>query len=150
MIRRPSGLKGIKVRAANTPIELARGANPVLAYNQVFTAMQQGTVDGEILRPIWYYTDKHYEVAKNYDMLWSLGAYRLYRPRFFNDTPKDVQDLTLRPRLHEAEDLEWDQAGKDADSANAKLKAIPGIEWFEPTGSDLADGEIVASIWDPF
>lgn len=157
MIRRPSDLKGIKLRAANTPIELATfkawGANPVpLAYNQVFTAMQQGTVDGEILQPIWYYTDKHYEVAKkicdiHYIMLAHIGFINL---RFFNDLPKDVQDLILAAS-HEAEDLEWDQAGKDADSANAKLKAMPGIEWFEPTGSDLAAWRDQSRpIWDQF
>lgn len=143
-VHRPADLQGLKLRAANTPIEIATfkawGADPVpLPYNQVFTAMQQGTVDGEILQPVWFYSDKHYEVAKkiadiHYVMLSHIGFINL---RFFNKLPRDVQDL-INGAAREAEDFEWGQADKSTTQANNALKAMPGVEWYEPTGDVLA------------
>lgn len=143
-VHAPSDLKGLKLRAANTPIELATfkawGADPVpLPYNQVFTAMQQGTVDGEILQPVWFYTDKHYEVAKkiadiHYVMLSHIGFINL---QFFNKLPRDVQTL-ISEAAREAEDFEWGQADKSTTQANNALKAMAGVEWYEPTGGVLA------------
>lgn len=157
VIHAPSDLKGIKLRAANTPIELATfkawGANPVpLPYNQVFTAMQQGTVDGEILQPVWYYTDKHYEVAKKvcdirYIMLSHIGFINL---NFFNSQPKAVQDVILAAAAS-AEDHEWAEAGKQSEQARAKLKAMPDVDWYEPTGADLTKWQDSSRpVWDQF
>jgi TRAP-type transport system periplasmic protein len=157
VIRKPADLKGMKLRAANTPIELATfkawGANPVpLPYNQVFTALQQGTVDGEILQPVWFFTDKHYEAAKkicdiHYTMLSHIGFINL---RFFNRLPKDVQDVLLAA-ARGAEDMEWTEADKAASDANAKLKAMAEIDWFEPLGADLAAWQDQSRpIWDQF
>ena len=156
-IHRPSDLKGSKLRVANTPIELATfrawGADPVpLPYNQVYTAMQQGTVDGEVLQPLWFYTDKHYEVAKricniHYIMLSHIGFINL---KFFNDLPKDIQALILRAG-REAEDAEWSVAGKDAAQANATLKKMPGMKWYEPTGDVLAEWQKQSRpVWGQF
>jgi TRAP-type transport system periplasmic protein len=156
-VRKPADLKGLKLRVANTPIELATfktwGANPVpLAYNQVFTAMQQKTVDGEVLQPIWFQTDKHYEAAKkicdiHYIMLSHIGFMNL---KFFNGLPKDVQDLILKAG-HDAEDHEWVYAGDATNKANAALKAMPDLEWYEPTGEVLAEWEKASRpVWDQF
>lgn len=152
----PSDLNGIKLRAANTPIELATfkawGANPVpLPYNQVFTAMQQGTVDGEILQPVWYYTDKHYEVAKKiwdirYTMLSHIGFINL---RYFNGLPKEIQELILAAAAG-AEDQEWAEAGKAANDANGKLKAMAGIEWYDPAGELAKWQESSHPVWNQF
>jgi TRAP-type transport system periplasmic protein len=156
-VRKPADLSGLKLRVANTPIELATfkawGANPVpMAYNQVFTAMQQRTVDGEVLQPIWFHTDKHYEAAKkicniHYIMLSHVGFMNV---RSFNNLPKDVQDLIFNAG-HEAEDHEWAYAGEAVTKANAELKAMAGIEWYEPVGDVVAEWEKQSRpVWDQF
>ncbi len=156
-VHKPSDLKGMKLRSANTPIELATlkawGANPIpLPYNQVFTALQQGTVNGEVLQPVWFYTDKHHEVAKNicdihYIMLSHIGFINL---KFFNSLPKDVQGVIL-DAAQVAEDAEWGDAAKAASQAGAALKATPGLDWYEPTAQVLAEWQDQSRpVWNQF
>ncbi len=64
-------LKGLKVRAG--PIEgvvesiKAVGANPVtMAFNEVYTALQQGVVDGQVTLGTLVVTMKYYEVVKHW------------------------------------------------------------------------------------
>jgi TRAP-type transport system periplasmic protein len=156
-VHTPADLKGIKLRVANTPIELATfkrwGANPVpLPYNQVFTAVQQGTVDGEVLQPVWFFTDKHYEAAKqvchiHYIMLSHIG---FMNPRAFNALPRDMQGVIVAA-AKEAEDFEWDYAGGATAKADAALKAVPGINWYEPSAAELNVWETTSRpVWSEF
>ena len=51
-IRKPEDLKGVKIRTMENPIHLVAwrelGANPTpMSYGEVFTALQQGTIDGQ-------------------------------------------------------------------------------------------------------
>jgi tripartite ATP-independent transporter DctP family solute receptor len=51
-IRKPEDLKGLKIRTMENPVHLAAfrhfGANPTpMAFGEVFTALQQGTIDGQ-------------------------------------------------------------------------------------------------------
>ncbi|WP_153723666.1 TRAP transporter substrate-binding protein [Sporosarcina cascadiensis] len=68
-IRSVSDLKGIKIRVPENPLYVdtfkALGANPTtMASNEVFTGLQQGTIDG-LEQPITpMYTFKTYEVSK--------------------------------------------------------------------------------------
>lgn len=64
-------VKGLKVRAG--PIEgvvesiKAVGANPVtMAFNEVYTALQQGVVDGQVTLGTLVVTMKYYEVVKHW------------------------------------------------------------------------------------
>lgn len=156
-VRRPGDLKGLKLRIANTPIEEATfkiwGANPIpMAYNQVFTALQQKTVDGEVLQPLWFYTDKHQEVAKNicnihYISLVHIGVMNL---AFFKALPKDYQELIMSAGK-EAEDFEWKLAGEANEKAIKALKATPGIDFYEPTGAVLQEWESTSRpVWNEF
>lgn len=156
-VHTPKDLTGLKLRVANTPIELATfrrwGANPVpLPYDQVFTAVQQGTVDGEVLQPVWFYTDKHYEAAKqichiHYIMLSHIG---FMNPQAFNRLPKDMQTIILAA-AKEAEDFEWGYAGGATAKADTALKAVPGIDWFDPSPAELNVWEKTSRpIWKEF
>ncbi len=62
--------KGLKLRSMETPIHMAiysaMGASPTtLPYNDIYSAMQQGTIDGFESDVIGAYTSKFYEVAQN-------------------------------------------------------------------------------------
>ena len=66
-IRTPDDLNGIKIRTMETPAHIAffkaLGANPTpMAFNELFTALQQGTVDAQENPTALTYNSKFYEV----------------------------------------------------------------------------------------
>lgn len=68
-LRTPADIKGLKIRTISTPIEIATfrawGANPTpLGWDQTYTSLQQGVVDGmqSNLAPVW--AGKFNEVIK--------------------------------------------------------------------------------------
>jgi len=68
-VKSPEDLKGMKVRTMQNPIHLsawrALGANPTpMPFSEVFTAMQQKTIDGQENPIPTIYLSKFYEVQK--------------------------------------------------------------------------------------
>jgi tripartite ATP-independent transporter DctP family solute receptor len=68
-IRTPADLKGLKIRTMENPVHQAMfkmlGANPTpISYGELFTALQQGTVDAQETPIPLIYTSKFYEVQK--------------------------------------------------------------------------------------
>ena len=66
-VRTPADLKGLKIRTMENPIHLAAwkalGANPTpMPFSEVFTAMQQKTIDGQENPIPTIYLQKFYEV----------------------------------------------------------------------------------------
>lgn len=73
-IRVPDDMKGRTFRTMETEVTMswvaATGANPVpMAWAEVFTALQNGTVDGTILPYTTTFFNKIYTVAPNYTLL---------------------------------------------------------------------------------
>ncbi|WP_210490894.1 TRAP transporter substrate-binding protein [Microvirga antarctica] len=75
MTRQPvnsiADLKGRKIRTVQNPVHVATfnafGANATaIAYNEVYSALQTGVVDGADAANTNYYTQKFYEVANNW------------------------------------------------------------------------------------
>jgi TRAP-type C4-dicarboxylate transport system substrate-binding protein len=72
LVKVPADIKGLKLRTASTPVELflirAYGANPTpVDYAQLYSAVQQGVVDGNAGTPLPPYAAiKLYEVTKYY------------------------------------------------------------------------------------
>ncbi|MGE6611084.1 TRAP transporter substrate-binding protein [Peribacillus sp. NPDC076916] len=69
-VRKPSDLKGLKIRSTTTPLQsgtiAAMGANPTpISYGEIFTSLQQGTIDGVQTTTPLIYGDKFYEVANH-------------------------------------------------------------------------------------
>lgn len=68
-ITKPEDLKGLKIRVQPSPttikmIELMGGSPTPISFGEVYTAMQQGVVDGaENNVPSWVQT-RHIEIAK--------------------------------------------------------------------------------------
>ena len=68
-ITTPADLKGIKIRTMENPLHMAffkgLGANPTpMAFTELFTALQQGTVDAQENPTALTYNSKFYEVQK--------------------------------------------------------------------------------------
>lgn len=72
-IRRPEDLKGMKIRvqASNTSINMVKsfgGSATPISWGELYTALQQGVVDGAENNHPSFYLSRHYEVAKYYSL----------------------------------------------------------------------------------
>lgn len=72
-IASPNDLGGMKIRtmksqsAVSLMRELGASATPI-SFGELYTALQQGVVDGAENSPITYYKARHYEICKNFTL----------------------------------------------------------------------------------
>lgn len=70
-IREPSDLKGMKIRTMNSPVairmvnEMGGSATPI-SFGELYTALQQGVVDGAENNPPSFHLTNHYELCDYY------------------------------------------------------------------------------------
>ena len=72
-IRTPEDLKGLKIRVMNNQMAInmveALGGSPTpMSYGELYTAIQQGVVDGAENNPPSFVSSNHYEVSKYYTL----------------------------------------------------------------------------------
>lgn len=153
-IKTPADLQGIKLRATASPVEIALlkewGANPTpIAWPEVYTALQQGVVEGEHLHYIWMLDAKHQEVLKYITEINSMMNIHvaLISKSKFDSLPKDLQQVLLEA-AKEAEvynrkvDLE-----KQAEARAAIERS--GVKIYTPTPGELKQWKTVASkVWE--
>jgi tripartite ATP-independent transporter DctP family solute receptor len=96
-------LKGLKVRVMGNPMFVdmmnALGGNGVaMGYDQVFTALQTGVVDGAENNPPSFVFDNHYQVAKFYTLTEHLIVPEMlvFSKRIWNQLSKDDQVLVQK------------------------------------------------------
>src|SRR5262244_97864 len=99
-IKSIADLKGLKVRVIGNPMFVdmanALGANGVsMGYDQVFSALQTGVIDGAENNPPSFVFDNHYQVAKNYTLTEHLivPEVLVFSKRTWNSLSKDDQAL---------------------------------------------------------
>jgi len=128
-LRKLDDFKGLKIRIQSSKIlegEIkAFGAIPqVMAFSEVYTALQQGVVDGEENTPSNKYTQKMHEVQKH--MTLSDHGVVMYavivNKKFWDALPADIR-RSLVEAMAESTQYVWDIAKKENDDALAKIKA---------------------------
>ncbi len=72
-IHTPSDLNGLKIRVmksitANKMVDALGGAPVPISFGELYTALQQGVVDGAENNPPSFYLSKHYEICKYYSL----------------------------------------------------------------------------------
>lgn len=72
-VHTPKDLEGLKIRVQEsiTAMKLVRslgGAPTPISWGELYTALQQGVVDGAENNPPSFYTSRHYEVCKYYSL----------------------------------------------------------------------------------
>jgi TRAP-type transport system periplasmic protein len=122
-------LKGLKIRTMENPVHLdafrAMGASPLpMAYGEVYTALQQGVIDGAEAANTNYEAQKFYEVAPNWAMVaWTtLVSDMIMGEKFFQGLPPDVQKAVVQAAQESAK-VEREAYAKSEDVALAQLKA---------------------------
>jgi len=72
-ILKPEDLRGMKIRVQESAtsirmIQALGGSATPIAWGELYTALQQGVVDGAENNPPSFYTSRHYEVCKHYTL----------------------------------------------------------------------------------
>ncbi|MDB2385671.1 TRAP transporter substrate-binding protein, partial [Polaribacter sp.] len=72
-IRTPEDLKGLKIRVMNNQmainmVDALGGSATPMAYGELYTAIQQGVVDGAENNPPSFVSSNHFEVSKYYTL----------------------------------------------------------------------------------
>ncbi len=127
-IRVPADYKGLKMRIQSSKVlgdEIkALGAIPqVMAFSEVYQALQTGVVDGTENPPSNFYTQKMHEVQKYLAMTdhGYLGYAVIVNKKFWDGLPADVR-TTLEGAMKDATKFANDIAKKENDDALAAVK----------------------------
>jgi tripartite ATP-independent transporter DctP family solute receptor len=147
-------LKGLKIRVIGNPMFVdmmnALGGNGVaMGYDQVFSALQTGVIDGAENNPPSFVFDNHYQVAKYYTLTEHLIVPEMlvFSRRTWNTMSKDDQAL-VRKLAREAqleERVLWAAYEKQAMD---KAKAA-GIQIFEVADKKPFQ-DAVKPVWDKY
>ena len=128
-IRVPADYKGLKMRIQSSKVlgdEMkALGAIPqVMAFSEVYQALQTGVVDGTENPPSNFYTQKMQEVQKYLALTdhGYLGYAVIVNKKFWDGLPPDIR-TTLEGAMKDATKFANDIAKKENDDALAAVKA---------------------------
>lgn len=152
----PNSYKGLKVRTTDSPVEVAVarafGMNPTpIAWGETYTALQQGTVDGEGNTYSLLNDAKHTEVLK-----YATNTYHNYsmhvlmiNKKFFNNLPAEYQQWIMEAGK---EALIWQREISVELEAKAEqaFKDL-GIEIYTLTEAERAEAiSMTRQVWDQF
>jgi tripartite ATP-independent transporter DctP family solute receptor len=119
----PDDLKGIKLRTQESPtslrmVQVLGGSPTPIAWGELYSALQQGVVDGAENNPPSFYLSRHYEVCRYYslDEHTAVPDVLLVGTRFWEDLPKEFQVLLQETAWESASYQKklWKQATEEA------------------------------------
>jgi tripartite ATP-independent transporter DctP family solute receptor len=155
-IKTVADLKGLKIRVIGNPIFVdmanAMGGNGVaMGYDQVFSALQTGVVDGAENNPPSYVFDNHYQVAKFYtlDEHLIVPEMLVFSKKAWDAMSKEDQALLLKfaKEAQQEERKLWEAYEKQAMD---KAKAA-GIQIIQVSDADKkAFQDAVKPVWDKY
>jgi C4-dicarboxylate-binding protein DctP len=133
-LRTLEDFRGLKMRIQSSKVLDAQmralGASPqVMAFSEVYTALQQGVVDGTENPVSNFYTQKMHEVQKHMTISdhGYLGYAVITNKKFWDGLPKDIRG-ELERAIKEATVYERDIAQKENDESLAKVRAAGTTE----------------------
>jgi len=102
-IHKPEDLKGIKFRVQDTPMyikyfETLGGSPTPMALNEVFTAAQQGTIDGITTQNAVFNSQRFYEVIEYVSDMnpYYCTCYLYTSEKWYQSLPDDVREIFLQ------------------------------------------------------
>jgi C4-dicarboxylate-binding protein DctP len=143
-LKKPEDYKGVKMRIQSSKIldqqMRALGANPqVMAFSEVYQALQTGVVDGTENPVSNFFTQKMHEVQKFITITnhGYLGYAVIVNKKFWEGLPADVR-TALDKAMEESTKFANDIAKKENDDALAQVKASGKTEIVELTPEEKA------------
>jgi tripartite ATP-independent transporter DctP family solute receptor len=143
-IRSPADMVGMKLRVMENPLHVAAwkaiGCNPTpMAYGEVFTALQQGTIDGQENPMILLHTARFYEIQKYITKSGHLYAARpilMNREQYESFTPK--QKEIFDNAMKAATKLEREEFKKQNEDREQIIRKANVNEFIELTPEEKA------------
>lgn len=136
-IRKPEDLKGMKIRVQQSPASVkmmqafGAAASP-MSFGEVYTAIQQGVIDGAENNELALTNNKHGEVAKyyTYNMHQMVPDMLVGNVRFLDGLSEEERRVFEEAALisTEVELEEWD---KQVEEARKKARDEMGVEFIE-------------------
>jgi C4-dicarboxylate-binding protein DctP len=143
--RRPGDLKGQKIRIQSSKVTEAQmrdvGALPqVMAFGELYQALQTGVVDGQENPVTHVYTQKFYEVQKY--MTLTNHTYHGYvviaNKKFWDGLPQDIR-AALTTALKDTTAYFYSMAKQEDDAALEAVRKTGKMEIYIPTAQELAE-----------
>lgn len=136
-IRTPEDMKGLKIRVQQSPASIAMvnalgAAATPMAFGEVYTAIQQGVIDGAENNELALTGNKHGEVAKfysynNHQMIPDLMLANL---RFLQSLPKEDADV-FRSAARLSTEVELEEWETQVDESKKVAKEAMGVEFID-------------------
>ncbi|HEX9625618.1 MAG TPA: TRAP transporter substrate-binding protein [Acidiferrobacterales bacterium] len=143
-LRKLEDFKGLKLRIQSSKVLEAQmkalGANPqVMAFSEVYSALQQGVVDGTENPISNLYTQKMHEVQKHLTLSGHgyLGYAVIVNKKFWENLPGEVR-AALAAAMQEATRYEREIAQQENDDSLAKVRAAGTTTVHELTDTERA------------
>ena len=141
----PANFKGMKMRIQSSKVLDAQmrtlGANPqVMAFSEVYQALQTGVVDGTENPPSNFYTQKMHEVQSNLTVSnhGYLGYAVIVNKKFWDGLPADIR-TALDGAMKEATKYANDIAQRENDMAMAAVRKSGKTKIYELTEQEQAE-----------
>lgn len=141
----PADMKGLKMRIQSSKVLDAQmralGANPqVMAFSEVYQALQTGVADGTENPPSNLYTQKMHEVQKHVTMTKHgyLGYAVIVNKKFWDGLPADIR-TELESSMKDSTRYANAIAQQENDKAMAAVKASGKTTVYELTGKEQVE-----------
>lgn len=143
-IRTPDDLKGLKIRVMNNQMAINMvnsmgGSATPLSYSELYTAIQQGVVDGAENNPPSFVSSNHYEISKYYtlDQHSAVPDVLLIGTKYWDNLTPDekiwVQEAA--DESSQAQKVFWNESVEES----MKIAEEAGVEVIIPKKSLFAD-----------
>ncbi len=144
-MRVPADMKGLKLRIQSSKVldeqMRALGANPqVMAFSEVYQAMQTGVVDGSENPPSNIFTQKMHEVQKHLTVTnhGYIGYAVIVNKKFWDKLPADIR-VQLEAALKEATEYANNIAQQENDQALENIRKSGKTVIYVPTDAERAE-----------
>lgn len=143
-MHKPEDMKGLKIRIQSSKVLEAQfkqiGALPqVLAFSELYQALQTGVVDGQENPPSNILTQKINEVQKQATLTYHgyVGYAVVVNKTFWDGLPADIR-TTLEGAMKDATTYEHEAANQDNEKALSAIRATGKTEVYTPTAEENA------------
>ena len=144
-MRVPADMKGLKLRIQSSKVldeqMRALGANPqVMAFSEVYQAMQTGVVDGSENPPSNIFTQKMHEVQKHLTVTnhGYIGYAVIVNKKFWDKLPADIR-IELEAAMKEATEYANNIAQQENDQALENIRKSGKTVIYVPTDAERAE-----------
>lgn len=137
-------LEGLKIRCQENKANMAlykswNGTAVPMGFSEIYTALQQGTIDGVDTSPLYQRSGKFYEVGKYYTLTnhQALIMVSIINTDFLAGLPEDLQQI-VRDCSYEAYSVQERQIVEEAEQEAVDIMDADGCTQYELSGAELA------------